>query len=75
METTLIARLFTSFEEIKHLREDGSEYWSARDIQELLGYQTWQKFEDVMNRAIESCKKAGNSPYDHFLPAPVKSNG
>lgn len=28
-----------------------------------------------MDRAIESCKKAGNSPYDHFLRAPVKSNG
>ena len=75
METTLISKLFASFEEIKNSREDGSEYWSARDIQWLLGYLTWQKFEDVMNRAIESCKKAGNSPYDHFLPAPVKSNG
>lgn len=28
-----------------------------------------------MNRAIESCKKAGNKPYDHFLAAPVKSTG
>lgn len=75
METTLIAQLFTSFESIKQIREDGSEYWSARDLQGLLGYQTWQKFEDTMNRAIESCKKAGNTPYDHFLPAPVKSTG
>ncbi len=74
MENSLITQLFTSFEEIKHISEDGSEYWSARDLQWLLGYQTWQKFEDAMNRAIESCKKAWNSPYDHFLPAPVKSN-
>lgn len=33
METTLITKLFASFEEIKNLREDGSEYWSARDLQ------------------------------------------
>lgn len=73
METTLITQLFTSFEEIKHMSEDGSEYWSARDLQGLVWYQTWQKFEETMNRAFESCKKAWNNPYDHFLPAPVKS--
>lgn len=75
METTLISQLFHSFEEIKHIAEDGTEYWSARDLQWLIWYQTWQKFEDLMNRAIESCKKAGNKPYDHFLSAPVKSTG
>jgi DNA-damage-inducible protein D len=73
MENTLIAKLFASFEDIKHTDENGVEYWSARDLQPLLWYQTWQKFEDVMNRAIESSKKSWNSPYNHFLPAPVKS--
>lgn len=73
METTLIAKLFQSFEEIKHTDENGVEFWSARDLQELMGYQKWQKFEEAMNRAIESCKKSGNKPYGHFLPAPVKS--
>ncbi len=75
METTLISRLFASFEDIKHTDSDGFEYWSARDLQVLIGYTKWQAFEDLMNRAIESCKKAGNSPYDHFLLAPVKSTG
>jgi DNA-damage-inducible protein D len=73
METTLITQLFTSFEEIKHISPDGSEYWSARDLQVLMGYQTWQRFEEALNRSLESCKKAGNSPYDHFLAAPLKS--
>jgi hypothetical protein len=36
METTLISQLFTSFEEIKHISVDGSEYWSARDLQGLV---------------------------------------
>ena len=75
METSRISKLFASFEDIKHIDADGVEFWSARDLQVLIWYQTWQKFEDLMNRAIESCKKAGNSPYDHFLPAPVKSTG
>jgi DNA-damage-inducible protein D len=75
METTLISKLFASFEDIKHTDPDGVEYWSARDLQALIGYTKWQAFEDLMNRAIESCKKAGNSPYDHFLLAPVKSTG
>jgi DNA-damage-inducible protein D len=73
MENTLITKLFISFEEIKHTDENSSEFWSARDLQIILGYQTWQKFEEAMNRSIASCKKAGNSPYDHFLSAPVKS--
>ena len=58
METTLISQLFTSFEEIKHISADGSEYWSARDLQSILGYSKWQVFEDLINRAVESCKKA-----------------
>jgi hypothetical protein len=36
MEMTLITQLFTSFEEIKHTSSDGSEYWSARDLQGLV---------------------------------------
>lgn len=36
METTLITQLFHSFEEIKHIAEDGTEYWSARDLQWLI---------------------------------------
>ncbi len=67
METTLITQLFTSFEEIKHLSEDGSEYWSARDLQWLLSYKDWRNFEIVIEKAMEACKKAGNSKFDHFV--------
>ena len=67
METTLIAKLFTSFEEIKHLDEEGREYWSARDMQKLLTYKEWRNFEVVLEKAMEACRKAGNSKFDHFV--------
>ena len=67
METTLITQLFTSFEEIKHISADGSEYWSARDLQWLLSYKDWRNFEIVIEKAMEACKKAGNSKFDHFV--------
>lgn len=67
METTLINKLFTSFEEIKHLDEEGREYWSARDMQKLLTYKEWRNFEVVLEKAMEACRKAGNSKFDHFV--------
>lgn len=38
------------FDEIKHVDERG-EYWSARDLQPLLGYEQWRRFEDAVERA------------------------
>ncbi len=67
METTLISQLFTSFEEIKHISPDRPEYWSARDLQWLLSYKDWRNFEIVIEKAMEACKKAGNSKFDHFV--------
>lgn len=67
METTLITQLFHSFEEIKHVAEDGTEYWSARDLQKILGYKDWRNFEIVMEKAMTACREAGNSKFDHFV--------
>lgn len=41
----------------------------------LLGYKKWQKFEEAIRIATQSCNSAGESEKDHFLPAPVKSTG
>jgi DNA-damage-inducible protein D len=67
METSLITKLFISFEEIKHLNEAGTEYWSARELQRLLTYKDWRNFEVVLEKAMEACRKAGNSKFDHFV--------
>ena len=45
------------FDSIRRFREDGSEFWSARDLMGLLGYQKWQKFQDALERA-KACAEA-----------------
>ncbi|MBI3814760.1 MAG: DNA damage-inducible protein D [Nitrospinae bacterium] len=58
-----------SFEDLKKVNEYGAEYWSAREIQPLLGYTQWRRFEDAVKRAITSCKQSGNEPSHHFAGA------
>jgi len=55
-----------SFEDLKEVNEYGAEYWSAREIQPLLGYTQWRRFEDAINRALTSCKQSGNINVNHF---------
>ena len=58
-----------SFEELKKINNYGAEYWSARDLQPLLGYNQWRRFEDAVKRAIISCEQSGNTPDHHFAGA------
>src|SRR3970282_676877 len=58
-----------SFEDLKKINEHGAEYWSARDLQPLLGYGQWRRFEDAIKRAITSCKQSGNKPDHNFADA------
>ncbi len=55
-----------SFEDLKKVNEFGAEYWSAREMQPLLGYTQWRRFEDAIKRAIISCKQSGNISENHF---------
>jgi DNA-damage-inducible protein D len=58
-----------SFEDLKSLNEHGAEFWSARELQPLLGYSQWRRFEDAIDRAMMSCKQSGNNPDYHFAGA------
>jgi len=58
-----------SFEDLKKVNQHGIEYWSARDLQPLLGYSQWRRFENAIKRAEESCKQSGNDPKNHFADA------
>lgn len=58
-----------SFEELKHFNQYGAEYWNARELQPLLGYSQWRRFEDAIKRARVSCEKSGNNPAYHFAGA------
>ena len=54
------------FENIKHIDEDGSEYWLARELQVVLEYKKWQKFINVIESAKISCKQSNFIIDDHF---------
>ena len=55
-----------SFESLKKINRHGIEYWSARNLQTCLGYSQWRYFENALKKALESCKKSGNDPQNHF---------
>lgn len=55
-----------SFEEIKHLTEDGIEFWYARELATVLDYKSWDKFTNVIDKAKDSCRNSGQDVEDHF---------
>lgn len=61
----LIIKLFRSFEDIAH-REGDTEFWLARELQQLLGYTKWSNFEQVIHKARAACAQAGQPIADHF---------
>lgn len=55
-----------TFEGIRQLDSEGSEYWFARDLAPLLDYQEWRNFMQVAEKAIQACRKSGVTVADHF---------
>ncbi|NOY12286.1 MAG: hypothetical protein GXP51_00895 [Deltaproteobacteria bacterium] len=66
---TLLVKGNISFEDLKKQNEHGAEFWSARELQPLLGSKQWRRFEDAINRAVASCSQSGNNPDYHFTDA------
>ncbi len=64
--SNLQAEEYKNFEQIKRKREDGTEYWSARDLSEVLQYKKWENFAKVINRAKLACRNSGYEILDHF---------
>jgi len=55
-----------TFDNIKHIDENGNEYWSARELMSALTYKKWQKFVNVIETSKISCKKSNNIINNHF---------
>ena len=54
------------FEQIRYTTADGSEYWSARDLADLLGYVQWRNFVTALAKARLACSNSDHDPADHF---------
>jgi len=65
MKSDEIKNLFIQFEAAASELE-GVECWSARELQELLGYSKWENFEKVILKAKEACNNAGERESYHF---------
>ncbi|OGE76158.1 MAG: DNA damage-inducible protein D [Candidatus Doudnabacteria bacterium RIFCSPHIGHO2_02_FULL_48_21] len=54
------------FESIKKIDENGVEYWEARELLPILGYEKWEKAEEVIARAARACLNSGQNVDNHF---------
>ena len=55
-----------TFEDIKHIDENGNEFWYARELMKVLEYKQWRRFESVIEKAKESCKNSNLKVIDCF---------
>lgn len=62
----LKASEYRRFEDIKHIREDGTEYWSARELAPALEYAKWENFSKVIVRAMIACENSGHDISNDF---------
>lgn len=67
------------FESIKHIDEQGNEFWYARELQIALEYKEWRNFTKVIERAITACENSENNVSEHFVEvnktSPVPNGG
>ena len=67
MEKRKITEIKLQFDEIIHIVDDTDvEYWLARELMPLLGYERWENFEKAIGRSMESCEASGIAVLDHF---------
>ncbi|MDY0180999.1 DNA damage-inducible protein D [Aliarcobacter skirrowii] len=67
MKKELITTLQTEFNKLSNTLENSNiEYWFARDLQKILGYNSWDKFQNVITKAKIACENFGADTIDHF---------
>ncbi len=58
--------IIKDLDRVKRTTKNGGDYWMAREIQGILGYQRWENFENIISKAQQSCESAGADPKNHF---------
>jgi len=66
MKTEIIQSLTNNFESYAKQTENGVEFWLARDLQQLLGYEKWDNFKGVILKAKTACEMSDHEVSDHF---------
>ena len=67
MDKRKIEQIRQKYDLIIHISEDANvEFWYARELMSLLGYDRWENFDKAVCRAMESCKTSGIEVADHF---------
>lgn len=61
------------FDALRLTREDGAEYWSARDLQGLLGYAKWERFNEAVERAQQTARNMGGERVEEHFPGAGKT--
>lgn len=66
-ENELILSTEKTFENIKHIDENGVEFWYARELITTLGYKAWRYFEAVIEKAMLACENSEMTVLEHFV--------
>lgn len=69
MDKNKVVLLKTSFDGIAQIYQSDAEsveYWLARDLMTILGYERWENFDKAINRAMDSCRTGEIPIENHF---------
>lgn len=56
-------------------RENGARYWLAHEFMNVLGYDTWTSFKNIITKAMGSCTRLGIDPTEAFTPLAMDLDG
>jgi DNA-damage-inducible protein D len=67
MDKIQIVKIKENFDRtINNIPNSDVEFWYARELMPLLGYERWENFEKAIKRSMDSCETAGITVPDHF---------
>ena len=67
MDKKRVSQIKAQFDLAIHSNQEAHiEFWYARDLMPLLGYERWENFAKAIGRAVESCKTSGIEVSNHF---------
>ena len=67
MNKETITEMLKRFNSISKVTADGVEYWQARELMVVLGYNNWRSFENVISKAIIACETTGYDVENYFI--------